>query len=100
MDINQWKENYIWEMSRQDRVAEISEGKYVVMGIDKSWGSDWVKGSYNTPDEAIRVAEENSNSAIRTLSDIVYHAYSPRGDYLGGDPEYYHLINPGIWDRR
>ena len=77
-----------------DKKLVNSEGKYKVLGIDKfcsplDENANWVEGEYDTPEEAVRVAEGKTTEAKRFANDnsmaTVYYAYDPNGNYLGGD---------------
>ena len=66
-----------------------ANGKHFVIGVDKFSDEDYWQGSYSTPEEALKVARENTTNAMGLAShaDVatVYYAYTPQGKYLGGD---------------
>ena len=65
------------------------DGKYKVLGIDKFDGDDWLHGTYDTAEEALKEAREKTKEAMSSASDksiaTVFYAYDPKGNYLGGD---------------
>ena len=66
-----------------------ADGKCFVIGLDKFDYEDYWQGSYTTPEEALKVAREKTTNAMKLASDAsiatVYYAYTPKGEYLGGD---------------
>jgi len=53
-------------------------GKYRVVGVDTFDGTDWVKGDYDSPEEAIRVANMHGGTMLKT------HVYDDRGRHIHG----------------
>ena len=76
-------------IERIAKMVKSPEGKYKVIGVNKFSGADWVEGKYDTPEEALGVArrltEEKRPLATSHKIAIVYYAYDPDGNYLGGD---------------
>ncbi len=79
----------IGKMTDAGRKRRSDNGKCRVLGVDKFDGSDWIQGEYDTAEEALRVAREQTREAMALASDhsiaTVYFAYDPQGTYLGGD---------------
>ena len=74
---------------RIDKMIRSTSGKFKVIGIDKFDGGDWVQGEYNSAEEALEEARKLTAEAMESASHYsiatVYYAYSPKGEYLGGD---------------
>lgn len=76
-------------IERVAKMVKSPEGKCKVIGVDKFEGEDWVEGEYDTPEEALRVAQEKTNEEKPLASHhsvaTVFYAYDSKGHYLGGD---------------
>ena len=75
-----------------ERVADLRrspKGKFRVLGIDRYDHSDWLEKECDTEEEAVTLAEEKTNAAKKSATDAsiatVFYAYSPKGEYIGGD---------------
>jgi len=76
-------------IERVAKMVKSPEGKCKVIGIDKFDYSDWAQDECDTPEEAIKLAEELTTEGKKhaTSEDIatVYYAYDPDGNYIGGN---------------
>jgi hypothetical protein len=68
------------------------KGKFRIVGIDKfeiPGEGHWVEGDYDSLDEALRIARNNTREASGDATDssmaTVFYVYDENGSYLGGD---------------
>ena len=77
------------ERAQVGKMRKSEEGKYTVIALDKYDGNNWIHGSYETESQALKEAREMTKDAMGSATDAdvatIYHAYDPRGKYLGGD---------------
>ena len=87
----EWYEmGHIDYVKNRQRVAEMRqsrEGKFTVLGIDMFDGTDWIKGRYNSLEEAFEMARKERKEALTRatgpgIADR-YYVYAPNGAYLG-----------------
>ncbi len=73
----------------EDLVAN-PDGKFRVLGVDRFDNSHWVSGEFDTPEEALVFARDQTLEARPYASDssiaTVYYAYMSDGKYLGDKP--------------
>ncbi|MHA1918007.1 MAG: hypothetical protein ACTSUV_06840 [Candidatus Ranarchaeia archaeon] len=66
-----------------------SDGKYTVLCVDKYDHDHSIYGRFDTEEEALKIAREQTDKAKSFATDhsiaTVYLAYDPNGEYLGGD---------------
>ena len=74
---------------RIGNMRKSDSGKYTVIGVDKFDDSDWIEGAYDTAEEALRKARNETADSVDYADDqsiaTVYYAYNPEGKYIGGD---------------
>jgi len=80
-------EDYVKERQRVDEMRKSLEGKFTVLGVDMFDGTDWIKGKYDTKEEAFEIAKKERKQALTratgpSIADR-YYVYAPNGDYLG-----------------
>lgn len=73
-------------------VTVTADGSFTVLGIDRFDDEHWIHQRYrgsNAHEEALfearRLTAEGMKRATAASVAVVYYAYDPRGNYLGGD---------------
>ncbi|VVB78398.1 Uncharacterised protein [uncultured archaeon] len=67
------------------------DGKYIVIGVDKFSGDDFIEGTYEDSEEALKIAIGKTQEAVKCASDssiTIYYVYEFKARnlrYLGGD---------------
>lgn len=75
-------------LARSDKLKALP-GKFIVVGVDKFSYADWLEGTYDTAEQALKVARSKTNREKPLATDhsvaTVYYVYDDQGKYLGGD---------------
>ena len=71
------------------RMTTSKNGKYKVICVDKFSNEDCLVAEFTDPITAVEFAEQQTKDAMKDTTDAsiatVYYAYTPSGEYLGGD---------------
>ncbi len=62
-------------MLSKDELKSV-RGKFRVVGVDTFDHSDWIKGDYDTKEEAIRIAEKDGEKMLKT------YVYDDKGNCI------------------
>ena len=75
-------------LARSDKL-KAPLGKFIVVGVDKFSYEDWLEGTYDTAEQALKVARSKTEREKPLATDhsvaTVYYAYDDQDNYLGGD---------------
>ena len=77
-----------------DTELKAPTGKTRVVGVDLFDHNDYIVGDYDTPDEAIRVVDENNSRARRGSMDDIYYAFNDQGDNVRANETGSHRVSP------
>jgi hypothetical protein len=77
------------QMKRLTDMRQSTKGKFKVICIDKFDNVSFVCGEFDTAEEALSFAQDQTEEAMKYVNEpqsaTVYCAYDPKGRYLGGD---------------
>ena len=68
-------------------------GKTRVIGVDLFSHEDYLKGDYDTPEEAFKVADEKNKKRTGSMDDV-YYVYDDQGHYIRGNEAVGQEVSP------